>query len=363
MITLSDENKKLPEFPNLTTISERLQKFDMNSMNIETINKIIPKYYLTFLSTSSESEEFQQNLKNLHKFDILEFLNNIEKDQSSFNRYNEVTFYCTMFFISTKYISQIMDMNISLNKEHEERLIRNITKFYPNFNHYIYLPYKHKLFQQTVQISKNEFLVKEASAYTDINSLYNDMFPKIFEIFEDPFKMCSFFQNVISFIHFQEFLILIQKSEWFDEKLQLSYFQLNMLVIYYLWKSILKTKHQVNFQYDEVINTFMKYSIANILEIILNNSQQTSEKDINSIISLLFALIFSEIEIDSKEVYIFAILTVLILYSKFFKSQNSTSNEIFLNHIMSNNNMKKSNQSIQFIQNILKKTNENLKIY
>ncbi len=98
----------------------------------------------------------------------------------------------------------------------------------------------------------------------------------------------------------------------FNDDIYLSIMHLKILIGYFVWKNIAKVKYiakiniqkkgLIQFKYEEVINYLLKYSMTNLLEILVKSKDEINDvKVFESVLHGLYQIIF-EIKFDSNEI-------------------------------------------------------------
>jgi len=123
--------------------------------------------------------------------------------------------------------------------------------------------------------------------------------------------LLDYYLNELHFIHLNEFIIMSIKDD-FNDDIYLSIMHLKILIGYFVWKNIAKVKYiakiniqkkgLIQFKYEEVINYLLKYSMTNLLEILVKSKDEINDvKVFESVLHGLYQIIF-EIKFDSNEI-------------------------------------------------------------
>lgn len=322
----------------------------------------------------------QINPKSLHSINMKNLFSELDKSMTkNLGSAYESALKSILFFISIKHLHLFSQLNAISNNSstnNEEiilcRLNAEFSKLLDMRDVYIHIllsPYKHKLFQLNISHSY-DLISKEKEIYgngkdisNSTNECCSDMIHKLCQLYSDS-NISKLFYNEISFIHLNEFLIILTKTcNSLNNKFSLSAVQLNLLTAYFTWRNLAnksKETHLNCFTYSEVLLHCLKYAIINCLELIINLKEEENLNTVRDIIpkmrlllKFLLDIVFT-LEVESKEVYIFASLAILILYIQFLKPANTFSDELFVKYIKNCNSG--STKSTLFIQNILQKT-------
>lgn len=334
---------------------DKIEKIDHTNLNIENFNKSCEnflKFSPVFLSLSEGTEvssPLQFDLQPLIHLNISDFLTTFTKNTSSPT--SSTSTKGLFFFVIVKYLTQLSDVlngavqiNFSINNQslnmNEETLMKKLNEMYLSFTESEVLwSYRHKLlnsnlnlrfeniikdkemfmkiftYERTIEMIKQK-LIKVLCPIKEYNST-NTHLLELGNFFE------AYFINSLSFIHFNEYLVLLEKGcVDYKQRIEISLLQLILLSSYFIWRNSIKNKIKAEFKFDEIINHFFKYSIINTLELVINagkienfeiekvvlegGSENEDIKSVNiNLITCLFRnllKIIFEIEINSKEV-------------------------------------------------------------
>lgn len=194
-----------------------------------------------FLPKSDPDNLLQFGIKKLQTIDFDKFFVAIDKSVGLFKIHYEINAVkAVMLFTGVKYITQLTEMMVI--KTFEEKFLNKLNDDYDAFNQEYFLTYKFKLFECSLN-RKYDNILNEKENYANFN-LYKYK-EKVMEclknILNDAFNMKSLFLNSLTFIHFNEFLIYIEKNSEADSKnFELSYMQLDFLLAYYISKNLIE---------------------------------------------------------------------------------------------------------------------------
>jgi hypothetical protein len=190
----------------------------------------------------------QFGVKKLTTIDFDQFLIAIDKSLSYFKiKYDLNAIKAVVLFTGIKYLIQLTEMMIV--RTYEDNLLNRINSDYDAFGQEYFLAYKYKLFESNIN-RRFDNICNERENYSNYNFFrYKEKAIMCLKnILNDGFNMNSLFMNSLTFIHFNEFLILLDKNCEPDSKnYELSYLQLNCLISYYLWKSKIEVRRKFLF--------------------------------------------------------------------------------------------------------------------
>jgi len=208
------------------------------------INNTISNFLVWgFLPASDPENLLQFGVKKLQMIDFDQFLIAIDKSLSYFKIKNEINaIKAVLFFTGIKYLTQLTEMMIV--KTYEESLLARLNMDYDSFSQEFFLAYKLKLFEMNLSRRFDNILnEKENYSNYNLNRYKEKAIMCLKNILSDGFNMKSLFLNSVTFIHFNEFLIFLEKNSEPDSKnFELSYMQLNCLLAYYVWRNLMEVR-------------------------------------------------------------------------------------------------------------------------
>jgi hypothetical protein len=341
-----DNISSLPDFEKLVlpyNLPEKIEKIDHTNLNIENFNKSCP-------GGLEVSSPLQFDLQPLINLNISDFISLYAKNTTGSTNSSSST-KGLFFFVIVKYLTQLSDLvngtgpiNLSINNQglnmNEETLMKKLNEMYLSLTESeVFWSYRHKLLNSNLNlrfeniIKDKEMFIKNFTYERTIEMIKQKLIKVLCpskennstnsHLLELGIFFESYFINSLSFIHFNEYMVLLEKGcVDYKQRLEISLLQLILLSSYYIWRNSIKTKVKADFKFDEIINYFFKYSIINTLELVINagnienfviekvnNNGSIEDEDIKAVnINLITCLfrnlmkIIFEIEINSKEV-------------------------------------------------------------
>lgn len=196
-----------------------------------------------FMSLSEPEKHLQFGVKRLQTIDFDQFLLAVDNTLAYFKtKYDLNAIKAVIFFTGLKYLTQLSEMMIV--KTYEENLFSRLNSDYDSYSQEYFLAYKYKLFELNVNRKfDNIFNEKENYANYNLFRYKEKAVICLRNILNDGFNMKSLFLNSLTFIHFNEFVFLLEKNCEPDSKnFDLSYLQFNCLISYYLWKNKIEVR-------------------------------------------------------------------------------------------------------------------------
>jgi hypothetical protein len=223
-----EENNNIYNYQYQTIINSLL-KIDERTLNLININKIIDSYYAAFTS-KSDKENLLFNLEGLNSINTTEIKAKLEQEKFNFSNDMFILYSIKLFFYS-KYISQ----TIQIDRTKELEIINDIETEISNYDHLVLWAYLYKLSDSSSNIGHEYKLhkFKKDMTYEGPTMLQR----KFSSIIEDEKYLINFFLNQLSFIHFNEFLVMIIKNPIYryDVKM-ISTLHINLLIVFFVWK-------------------------------------------------------------------------------------------------------------------------------
>jgi hypothetical protein len=204
----------------------------------QLITSTINNFLAWGFPTLSDPENLLQfGVKKLTTIDFNQFLIAIDKSLAYLKlKYDLNAIKAVLFFTGIKYLVQLTEMMIV--RTYEDDLLNRLNTDYDSFSQDYFLAYKYKLFEININ-RKFDNIINERENYVNYNLFrYKEKAIQCLKnILNDGFNMKSLFLNSLTLIHFNEFLIMIDKNCEPDSKnFELSYLQLNCMIAYYLWR-------------------------------------------------------------------------------------------------------------------------------
>ena len=330
------ENPKILFTPSLSELNETI----IPKLK-EMISKLDKDLIQSISKTMSKLKQTDKNNPPTLQFDSLQsepiqqYISNNQKNFNSNNDINAITSHCLILF-------NIIKMLVLSQQEEEtskafDYINNELLSSSELLSHYeIVYPYLYKVCDLIVpQNSSYSRIDAFKSKYTAPNRFFNDYFEAFSSegknVLQDIDKLTTFMINPLSMIHFFEYSIEYSLVIGADSN---KGYYFNHLFQYYKCINLIMLFFQLNFelnQYNEIMNTFLKGFITLSIEILVNNDnipKEHIEAFFNTFLSIAY-----ELTVNSNEVYIFALLSSLILISK--NDKNSKLKTIFNNHLNS----------------------------
>ena len=212
----------------------------------------------------------------------------------------------------------------------------NIINNMDNTKNEIIIPYINILFTFESAViahypSINECLLKFEKSQNKFilnHTLNNDVL--YFNTTTNPELLAPFILNPLAFVHYLEYSIDLSFTFVNDVASVLSQYIkcLHLIMLFFEFKG--------NSKYNEIINTFTKAFIALSVEIVLKNKNDISNNNKLCLYSTLLKISYELVNIKSKEVYIFALLALLILTSCLSAVSDGGDNNNNVSHMLIN---------------------------
>jgi hypothetical protein len=332
------ESIVVADFDKLTlpsNLREKIKKIDHSNFSIENFSKFCQSF-LKFspLDLNSGNSVLHFDLQPLHQLNIVKILNSFSKDSSSSSPSSTIN-KGLILFVMAKYLTQLSDvisMNINGNQNSDDASIKKLNEHYSGFinESEVFSSYRHKILNSNLSL-RFENILKDKEEYRNnftFEKAIEEVKKKLVRVLSPSKELQStnshllelgsflenYFINPITFIHYNEYLVVLEKGCIdYKQRLEISMLQVMLLSAYYIWRNSLQEKLKIEFQFDEIIYYFFKYSIINTLELVINAGSSHNfsnqeniiiSEDLNLIKSLLKNLmkIIFEIELNSKEI-------------------------------------------------------------
>lgn len=344
-------------YPSISELKEKVAPKLEDSIN--QVNSEIIKGISDLLSNLKETNRDNPpvlQFQNIHSESINQIIETNKKFFNSNNDIESVTAHSIVLIYSIKaLIHQNEAENIPLILSYINNEFLSSKELISRYE--ILYPYLYKMFDLSIpQNSSYPNIDCFKNKYVEPIKFFDEFFGNFSSVTQDYYNsveiLSSLLINPISFIHYLEFSIeycltttlenmnSLNLKDIYIEQLFICHKCLNFLILFF------QINIPRNKKFNEIMITFLKAFITLSIEIIVNN-QNIPKKAVESLISTYLSISF-ELTVESNEIYIFSLLSSLIIINK---NENNNSLIQIIRQFLSSSTIK--NELYQKIQTFL----------